>query len=64
MALIGAKRDHHAVALDEGILVVTILFVIAGGGIIVLDTFILRRLRRNAAERGELAPKVEPKDQP
>ena len=64
MALIGAKRDHHAVALDEGLLVVTLLFVIAGGGIIVLDTFILRRLRRSADERNEVAPADETKDQP
>ena len=43
--------------MNEGVLGVLLLFLIAGGGIIVLDTFILRRLRRNAAERSD-----EPKD--
>jgi len=40
-------------------LVVAFLFLIAGGGIIVLDTFILRRLRRGADARND-----EPKEQP
>ena len=35
----------------EGLGVVLLLFLIAGGGIIVLDAFILRRLRRSADER-------------
>ena len=49
-------------ALDEGLLVVALLFLIAGGGIIVLDTFILRRLRRGAAEHLDEAP--APTDEP
>jgi len=30
----------------EGLLVVLVLFAIAGGGIIVVDAFIIRRIRR------------------
>ena len=45
--------------MNEGLIGVVLLFLIAGGGIIVLDTFILRRLRRDAGAR-----KDETKDQP
>jgi len=34
--------------MNDGILVIIALFAIAGGGIIVIDAFILRKLRRNA----------------
>jgi len=37
--------------VNDAILGVILLFLIAGGGIIVLDTFILRRLRRGDNER-------------
>ena len=51
--------------MNEGLLVVLVLFLIAGGGIIVLDTFILRRLRKRAAENKEpTSPVAETKDQP
>ena len=43
-----ARTERH---VNEGLLGVLVLFLIAGGGIIVLDTVILRRLRRNADER-------------
>ena len=34
--------------MNEGILVIIALFAVAGGGIIVIDAFILRKLRSNA----------------
>jgi len=37
--------------MNDGILVILVLFAIAGGGIIVIDAFILRKLRRNATPR-------------
>jgi hypothetical protein len=32
--------------MNDAILIVLLLFLIAGGGIIVLDAFIIRRIRR------------------
>jgi hypothetical protein len=37
--------------MTEGILAVAVLFLIAGGGIIVIDALIIRRLRRQAKSR-------------
>ena len=51
------------VVMNDGILVIIALFAIAGGGIIVIDVFILRKLRRNAtqsAPRDDGAPGAPP----
>jgi hypothetical protein len=37
--------------MTEGILVVLALFTLAGGGIIVIDAFIIRKLRQRAGSR-------------
>ena len=61
----GSRRDRRGFAIchfprnrvarspagrERRVLVVLVLFLIAGGGIIVLDTVILRRLRRDRDE--------------
>jgi hypothetical protein len=32
--------------MNDALIVILVLFAVAGGGIIVLDTFIIRRLRK------------------
>ncbi len=43
-----AAAGIMGVGMNDGILVILVLFAIAGGGIIVIDAFILRKLRRTA----------------
>jgi hypothetical protein len=37
--------------MSEGIAAIVLLFLIAGGGIIVIDAFIIRKLRQRADSR-------------
>ena len=37
--------------MNDAIVAIAVLFVIAGGGIIVIDAFIIRKLRQGAGSR-------------
>jgi hypothetical protein len=43
---------HHVrVIVSDAVLAVALLAVLAGGGIVVIDAFVIRRIRREALQR-------------